>query len=166
MLVKDAQNIKGIKIPKFFSNKIVIGTTCDLDDEIVRLFNISLQETFEQLYFVDYFNEEFEPKYVNVLFTSNGHLEFLEEENSTTFAEYTNLIVYKMDKINTMKSEIEKMFVFIEELAHHYWQIEDEVKVKFKVVEILKRYDNTITLTEEKDRWRVSWKTKRKSVKS
>lgn len=38
------------------------------------------------------------------------------------------------------------VFAFTEELVHHYWRIEDETKVKYKVLEIVQKIDKTITL--------------------
>lgn len=161
MFIKNARLIEGIKIPKYLKSNISILTTCNLSEDIIELFNISLQETFEQIYFVDSFKDpDFEIHKVNVIFTDNGHIEFAEEEDNNALGEYARVIVYKMNKINLLNDDIRKMFVFVEELAHHFWRIEDEVKVKFKVVEILKRYNNSINILKEEKGWKVTWEKK------
>lgn len=148
MLINNAKQVNGIIIPKYLKEKVLIASNHSLLNTDIRLFNIALQIVFEEINsdiikgIIDEVLDNL--KRVNIIFTKNGELSFsgIEKELGVHFS----IIIYKMEPLHYLENQRLTLFTFVEELTHHFWGIEDETKVKYKVIEIMKRYDKDITL--------------------
>ena len=136
----DILKIKGMKptfvpnVPERLIHKLEFRTTTDLDENDAKLYSYVLMKFDEKLK-EDNINLDLIPK-TFAIFTDNGDLEI--SLNDSILGINANIIIYaikRFDKYNL--SEFLKVAVFLEELCHWAWNIKDEVKVKYKIFEIL-----------------------------
>lgn len=135
--------INGINIPSNLQGKITVLSTCNLSTHCINLFNMALVATSKQL------EKESIDKAsllnVNIVFTSDGKLQ-LEMEN-ITLGFHMDLCLYNLKAIENDKNDPKLITAcFVEELAHHFWNIDDEIEVKHKVFHILKNIYPEITI--------------------
>lgn len=128
----------GPQVPKSLIKKFEIKTTYKLTDNEVSLFSLALIGIEKQLT-LENINFNKLPR-VTALITKDGEFSVANDENdiiNETMGYRFNLIVYCVQKWRTKKfDEARILVVFLEELCHHYWNIEDEVEVKEKVTEV------------------------------
>lgn len=86
---------------------------------------------------------------IGVIFTENGNFSFIDECDNT-YGRCFSLAVYKLGRLRIANNDDFTLFVFAEELVHHYWQVEDETVVKYKVLEVAQRIKPSITLEKIK----------------
>jgi len=129
----------GPSIPDFLLDKIEIRAIFALREQEAFLFSVALTGVSNQLIKEGY--EKNQLARLTVLLTKDGTFELIEDENDVE--EYPigfrfNLAVYAVEKWREKEySDQLILTVFIEELVHHYWNIEDEVITKEKVIEIM-----------------------------
>lgn len=156
MFVKNAKTVTNVKIPEIFKGKIIVGTMSDLDETEIKLFKIALQLVSEQILF-----DSIDSKYdldsmpsVNIIFSLDGRF-LIIPENNAQLAFHVKFIIYRIDALRHFADDRAFiLFMFIEELTHHFWNIENEVIVKYKVIEIINRYDKNINMETVKG-WEV-----------
>lgn len=134
--------IKGLKptlvpsVPTFFQDKLEFRTTTNLSEYDAKLFVYALMKLEEQI-IEEKLSLDGIPK-AFAIFTDNGELSF--ELTQGVLGLNVHLITYaikRWDEYNL--TEVGKVAVFLEELCHWIWNISDEVKVKYKVFEVLER---------------------------
>lgn len=155
MVLNNATIIQGISLPKIFENKLFIAKTINLilHDRDIFLINTALKVVSEQL-LAENCNKIIS---LNMIFTCDGSFLFSKDNDVLEFGAHCNLAIYRMDLIHEAYIRLNEqfvLFVFIEEMVHHYWRIEDEKEVKYKVLEIIRRYDKNITLETVKG-WKL-----------
>lgn len=136
MVVIGAMPVNGINIPENLKNKILIGTTTTITQHDKDIYMKALELVEQRM-----LKERIEinkRSSVNIFFTENGTIHFEQSDDLIEFGTHCHLITYRMDKMREVYNDKFKFFVFVEELAHHFWRIEDEEKVKYKVLDILK----------------------------
>lgn len=134
----------GMDIPKLLVNKLTVLSNCILNDVCVCIFNKCLFAISKQLECEGKSNKDIIS--TNVVFSDRGTFNLQMEDITLGFHVdfcFYNLTAILFDKGN---DEILIAGCFIEELAHHYWFIDDEVDVKYKVYEILKHIYPDVTL--------------------
>lgn len=153
MLFNNCVPIKGIVYPEALKNKLQFAANCALSEKEVQCFSQALILVASKME-EDMRSGKLPPKIDNlrratIIFTENGELSFSGIDNEIGIN--ISLIVYKMKPLRYFSTHIFSLFVFIEEMAHHFWSIEDETLVKHKVVEILQQeYKNfTIDIAKE-----------------
>lgn len=120
--------------PELIAHKIHITGTVELSYDGIMAFNyslllLSIQLQKEQV-------DISQTHAVNILFLSDGN--FLIQNIRNGFAGMTtSVIIYVMDVIRRWNDANKIIAIFLEELAHHFWNIEDEIIVKHKVLEIM-----------------------------
>ncbi|MGG4467216.1 hypothetical protein ABER68_04155 [Paenibacillus alvei] len=138
------------KVPGYLEGKLGFAANYALTKEEAILFSVALNAICEQL-------EEESIKSstltkVTALFTKNGAFEFVDEQKGEekSLGMHFSLAVYSMEDVQKKAvNDIVYLMVFVEELVHHYWKLEDEVETKIKVVEILNRVlDKPLTVTD------------------
>ena len=122
-------------IPETINHKIQIVSNIKLSHSEQFLFNYSLRLVITQL---TKENIDFSTLHgVIVMFLSDGNFSIQNTRNG--FAGVTtSVIIYVINVIRRYKDINKIMAIFIEELAHHFWNIEDEIVVKHKVLEIMR----------------------------
>ena len=129
--------ISGIIMPNNLKNKITILSTCLLSENCVNLFNNALKAVSKQIE-SENMNES-KLIQTNVVFTHDGLAVFQME--AITLGFHMDLCLYNLNALYNDKDNDEILITgcFVEELAHHFWFIDDEIEVKHKVFEILKQ---------------------------
>ena len=134
--------IKGLKptlvpsVPLFFNNKLEFRTTTSLGEYEAKLFVYALMKLEEQIKEED-LSMDIVPK-AFAIFTDDGELSI--ELSDGILGTNVHFITYAIKRWDKYKlDEVGKVAVFLEELCHWIWNISDEVKVKYKVFEILER---------------------------
>lgn len=132
--------IKGMKptfiptVPERLIHKLEFRTTTDLYENDAKLYSYVLTRFDEKLK-KDNINLDLIPK-TFAIFTDNGELEI--SLNDSILGVNANIIIYATKRFNKFNlSEVFKVSVFLEELCHWAWNIEDETRVKYKIFEIL-----------------------------
>jgi len=130
-------------IPEMLRGKLTMIANYALDDTDVRLFGLALKAVELQL------QKDGIPKtdltVVNVVFTRDGCFS-ISESSMITYGFHFSLAVYALESLKKTNDARFILTTFIEELAHHYWRIEDETAVKYKVVEIASNVTPDITI--------------------
>lgn len=139
-------------IPEYLTGKLTMVANYPLNNSDVHLFDLALKAISKALE-LDHITKE-SLTTVNVIFTKDGSFSIIEE-SPTTFGLHCSLAVYALEKLNAVNNEKFKLVSFIEELVHHYWRIEDETTVKYKVVQIAQMIDPSITIDLLKE-WDVN----------
>ncbi|MDU8978369.1 MAG: hypothetical protein E7G38_15625, partial [Clostridium perfringens] len=132
--------IKGLKanlipaIPERLENKLEFRITTELTEEDILLYSTVLIYFDKQLK-KDKVNLDYIPK-TFAIFTDDGDIEI--SLSDTVLGINSNIIIYAIKRFEKLNlPEVLKVSVFLEELCHWAWNIEDEVEVKFKIFEIL-----------------------------
>lgn len=131
------------QIPDMLKGKLTFVANHGLNAKEVQIFGMALQAIVLQLEEDKITKEKLNN--VNAIFTKDGSFA-MYEENSNTFGLHFSLAVYAIENLRKLNNERFLLVAFIEELVHHYWRIEDETKVKYKVIEIAQKIDNNITI--------------------
>lgn len=124
-------------IDERIKDKVLLAATSPISENVARYLGSSLWAVAEQL---DRDGLLGEITTVTCIFTSDGDLtlKMLPQQ----FGVMMRLIVYPMSRWEKFPNRSNKQLlihmILIEELAHHFWNIEDEIKVKYKVIEIMK----------------------------
>ncbi|MBK5424727.1 hypothetical protein [Bacillus sp. TH30] len=140
-------------IPDNLKNKIAVRATYKLTEKEAFLFHEALRSVDLQLTAegADYSKLPM----VFALFTRDGKFTILPDGDEV--GTRINFIIYGVSVWRELKcTDIKLRTVFLEELCHHFWNIEDEEIVKYKVVELYNRYYSTeLTIN---DLYRSDWK--------
>ena len=91
---------------------------------------------------------------VAIIFTDDRSVQIVEDDPSA-LGMHKDLIVYYMDRIRLADRQL-KIVALTEELVHHFWRIEDETAVKYKVVEIAQFIDPSITIDLLREAYQVN----------
>lgn len=143
MILHNFVTTKVPKIPDILKNKLTFVANFKLNDNEVHIFGLALIAIAEQLKKDNITNQQLTN--VNVIFTKNGSFS-MEEETNTTFGLHFSLAIYAIENLRKINNERFMLFTFVEELVHHYWCIENETNVKYKVLEVVQLIDSNITL--------------------
>lgn len=135
------------------TKKLAAVTNCELTEHEVILFNQAVKAVALQLIEEGIENDDLDG--LIVFFTLNGDLT-LYEETTSGYGLHFGMAVHMMERIRKEKNDVFTHFVFIEEMAHHYWHISDERKVKYKVEEIMQHMYSNFTLDYMRERWSLN----------
>jgi hypothetical protein len=120
--------------------KIEIGG-CQLTDVEIEVFNISLKILYQQL-IDDKISFDSLPK-SKCIFFDKDTLE-LDFQNDNVLGTYLIFIIYRMNRIRNNERYNQNPYglilVFLEELCHCYYNIDDETAVKHKVLKIIQKH--------------------------
>ena len=147
MKLKNAVTSREISIPVEFKDKITVMANDFITALDVRMFRIALNSVKIQLQ-KDNIDVSLLP-HANVIFTRDGSFT-LEQNENHIYGYRSNIIVYCMERLHYVNIPNFTFFIFIEELTHHYWNIEDEIEVKYKVLEIIGNSNVIITIDDLK----------------
>lgn len=123
---------------------ISLATTAEVPEEICVLMSKSFKAIADQLEEDNLLKDIME---VQILVTDRDEitLELFEEELATVIS----IIIYPIIKWTEARFNDEIMLMFIiEEFAHFYWNIRDEVQVNYKVLEIIQRIIPTLKMED------------------
>ena len=140
-------------IPSYFEGKIEMSASCEIPEELAILFSQGLNALAYEMISHNISKENLNR--VTLIFTSNGECE-MKEEGETTYARYSPVVIYIMDKIISSNDKHKQLFIFIEELVHHFLRNENETSVKLSTLQILQHIFKEMTL-EEVLLWGVNW---------
>lgn len=138
---------------KILTKKLAAVTNCELTEHEVSLFNNAVKAVALQLIKEDVKNEDLDG--LIIFFTLNGELT-LYEDSTDGCGVHFGTAVYMMERIRNKNDDIFTSFVFIEEMAHHYWHISDETIVKNKVEEIMQQMYSNFSLDYMRERWNLN----------
>ena len=126
----------GPAIPTELKGKFEIVTAYPLNEREALLFQLVLNCVVKEL---KKDNIEFKNLYrVSAIITKEGEFA-LTMKSSNTLGARICLAVYAVERWRRLNYADNQIAIIIaEELCHHYWNIEDEVKVKYKVYDIVK----------------------------
>ena len=144
---------KTVVIPEIFNNKIQILYRCELSRDELAIFGYCLQICAKVLVEDGFTNNNLTK--VTIVFIDDGQL-LLNDNEMSTYGCHFSLIVYHMNKIRKLNNMMKTALLYVEELVHHYWRIEDETLVKYKDVEILKLANSNYSIELLKE-WGVNW---------
>ncbi|MDP4144166.1 MAG: hypothetical protein Q8936_06720 [Bacillota bacterium] len=143
--------IKGLKptlvpsVPKILENKIEFRTTTNLEEYDAKLFTYALMKLEEQI-LAEHLDLDNVPK-AFAIFTEDGEIEISLPEG--VLGVNTHLLIYTVQRWKSYNiTEPFKVSVFLEEMCHWLWNIEDETEVKYKIFEILKNIYPNIEFKE------------------
>lgn len=147
MVIKHMRCVDGIIIPKLLTNKIFVASDCKLKSLEIELFNIAIQIVSEQL-LIDHTKDYDLDKIpnANIFFSLYGNISYTADKSIHELGIHFSTIVYLMNNLRQIIDKQLLLATYIEEMTHHFWIIDDEVEVKYKVVEIAQRYDKSINM--------------------
>mgnify|MGYP004626107179 FL=1 len=152
MIIKGMKPITSLIIPDNLKNKILLASSCELTDREKFLFKTSLEATSMMI-------EKDNLKKIhstNVFFTHSGEIHFFPDDDMVEIGTHFRAITYRLDILRSVRNDKFIMFAFIEEMAHNFWDIEDEIEVKYKVMDIINQFIPGVTIdTDELRRWKI-----------
>lgn len=134
MIVKNSITTVVPVIPCELESKLVILATYKITEFEARLFSLALQAIVKQLKKEGKNFHEI-PR-TNAIITKNGAVELEMDKNIV--GSHVSLVIYNVEewrRLNLVDYQI--IMIYLEELCHNYWNIEDEIIVKHKVHEII-----------------------------
>lgn len=122
--------------PKELEGKFEIAANYPLNEREAILFNVLLKCIVNEM---KKDNINFKDLYrVTAIITKDGKYTACLDNNET-MGSRISIVVYAVERWrNKGYGDNQIITILAEELCHHYWNIEDEVKVKYKVYEIIK----------------------------
>ncbi|KML40622.1 hypothetical protein [Cytobacillus firmus] len=140
----------GPSVPETLTGKLSFLANCPLTQEEANEFNLILNELANELEEDGITREDLTR--VTAIFTRDNKFEIEDVGDDPALGLHFSLAVYAMDRIRDKRREvgqIASLMVYIEELVHHYWRLEDEVETKVKAARILSRiYNQEIQVTD------------------
>ena len=152
MRLDSAVSIPVINMPDLLKGKLIFIANETLTYTEAKLFEICLEALAEKM--VEDKIDISSLTHLNVLFTKSGSYS-MTEESGDRFGFHLNLSIYALDNLRKTNSDRFMVVTFIEELVHHFWQVEDETKTKYKTLEIAQKIVPGITLELLKE-WHVN----------
>lgn len=132
------------KIPEELKGKLLFAATYPISEEDAIKFGLALKFLVEKLKADRIINIT----NVNAVFTEYGEISL--EMNESSAGVHMGLSVYAVKRWSDFGfSDLQKILVFLEELCHHYWREEDEIKVKYIVFDIAKNIFPQFTNIEQ-----------------
>lgn len=133
------------------NGKIIFNTTIQIPDKVRILMSKSFWAVAEEL--------EQDQKLenitiVNCIVTSNGDYTIKHDEEQLAYYVYPTIVYPIQNWTDLNCSEVHVLLFVIEELCHHFWNIDDEVEVNYKVHEVMKRIIPSIKL---EDLYNTQW---------
>lgn len=136
MIIKGAIASPVPEINGYLKDKIEMLFTYALNEHEAKVLYIGLEELSRQME---------EEKVTNMpeiscIFTKDGEISMAIDSEDLLAVNTNRLCIYAIERWReTGGSDILILMVFLEELCHVIWNITDEIKVKYKVFDILKR---------------------------
>lgn len=130
-------------IPDMLIGKLTIAANYALNENEVKIFSLALNAISAKLQQDGITKDKLTT--VNAIFTKNGSFS-MREDNANVYASHFSLAIYQLENLRNTHNERFILFAFVEELVHHYWRIENETEVKYKILEIVQLIDTGITL--------------------
>lgn len=127
--------VVGPIIDKRLEGKLFLLTTVPIEENVRNLLTMGFWGVAEQL-------EEdgllADLVRINCFVTQYGDVSIKLDDNQEGC--HMALAIYPVQKWrNLQRTELQMLTCIVEELCHHYWNIEDEVRVNYKVLDIIKR---------------------------
>lgn len=158
-ILEGAVNGPGPNIDKRLESKLFVLATTPIPEAMRKLMSMAFWAVAEQLE-EDRLLENLVK--VNCFVTNYGDITLKLSDNQLAYV--ISIINYPIKKWEEQNcGEIHMLMFIIEELCHHYWNIEDEVEVNYKVLEVIKRI---VPKTEMGDIYNIDWMEKEKSKKN
>lgn len=133
---------QGICTPNPFVDILYISTTITLEENIKDLFFKSAYLVATQL---GKENKLKDLRKVRCIFSGDNKITFSIGENCA--GEKNVFITYPIKKWDEQAyNNLNILTIFTEEFCHHFWNIDDEVEVKQKVLEVLQNETPELTL--------------------
>jgi len=151
----DGLSIPEPKVPDELSAKISLKFTTTLEEREAKLFHHCMVGLLEQLTWEGVNIQNLSK--ATIIFTNEVEL-CIEHLTENYFGYCLRLIVYRVNLWRDRNySDFRLVLLYLEELCHHYFNIEDEELTKIKVVEIVNRKFNPDVTFDEI--YRPDWKS-------
>jgi hypothetical protein len=136
-------------IPTKLLGKISLSLTCEITEHEKQLLKQALSVLQEQF---EYENRQNIAR-VSLIFSENGNVS-LEYVDDKQIGSQISLCIYAVKRWQEYNDK-GILAIILEELCHHFWAIEDEILVQYKVIEIMKRIYPSI---ERSNIYDINWK--------
>lgn len=137
------RNYYSINNTRRFTKQVKIIIIYLPNEKELKIFQFSLFVIAKELINDNIDNQQLTK--VNVIFTKDGSFSIYEEHDDI-FGAHGSFVIYPLERLRKRNDEYFTIFSFTEELVHHYWRIEDEIKIKYKVLKIVQMVDSKITI--------------------
>lgn len=154
MGVRNIVPIHDIVKPEIFEDKIQLISTCEMTTDELTAFALVLKYAAVVMEKDGITKEKL--KRVSVVFLGSDELIIDQEDNNCGACTFS-LIIYHMNRLRKADDFLLITYAYIEEIVHHFWNIQDETEVKYKGLEIMQHLNPTFTIDTLK-RWNVNWK--------
>lgn len=130
-----------VRVDDRIHSNIKLFATTEIDENIEELIYLVSSKLADQF---EYENKQDIPT-CNCIFIDSDEITFILDTNED--ACYIHFCVYPIYKwISNNLSKIKIIVNILEELCHFYWNLEDEVQVCYKVLEVMKRINKRLEL--------------------
>lgn len=124
---------------------ITFSTTCDIPEHILTAFEKCLKAVLEQMESDKLFDGKNRMWQVNCIVTDNDLISI--EVDDEFKAVVMDIIIYPIHKWSGLRSQMICACI-VEELCHYFWNIRSEYDVVFKVIQVLKRINPNIKISD------------------
>ena len=135
--------IKDLYFPAMLLGKLTMTFTCEINVREEKMLSnalILITKQFERENMKDF-------KRTTLVFTENGDIS-LKMPSEAMGMRMTACIFPVKRWRDKNYNDIQILTIILEELCHHYWSIEDELIVKYKVFEVIKSLNPDLKITD------------------
>lgn len=115
--------------------KVVVGADFVFSDEFNKEVMMAIYLVEAEMNYQKIDIERLKP--VNLLITSTGEIKL----RMTDIGNYIQFCIIDYSKLSLIAKQNTRLCILIEELVHRYWNYDDEEKIKFIDLQILKRLE-------------------------
>lgn len=146
MIFENMVNYKcGDIVTEYFSDSIQVFSTIKLTEEELGTFGLVLSLVETQLKKDGIQKKDL--KSVNVLFTPYNEFSVKREETDNSYGCKVSLILYPVQLWRDKNLRADMIAIaMIEELCHHFWNIDDEIIAKEKSIEVINNVSPEISM--------------------
>lgn len=122
--------------------KIVISANFKISEQFNKEILMAIKLVEMEMIYQNIDIDRLKP--TNFIFTNFGKIE-IEMEAIGNHIQFCVIDYSKLEKITVQNA---RLCIMIEELVHRYWNYDDEMKIKYIDIEILKRLDSTVKIED------------------
>lgn len=151
MIVEDATQNPQVIVPKRLYNLVHIVCTCELTHDELNEFYFALKCILNQMQIDGLYIDSLTP--ISALFVDSKSIRITIDDDHCVGC-HMSWVIYFMHRARKLTKD-QRVFMFIEEMVHHFWRIQNEEKAKLKTIETIQFYNPNITVEMVKG-WNVN----------
>lgn len=151
MIVSDVDPNPQVIVPQKLYKLVHVVCTCELTRDELNEFYFALECIQHQMQLDGLHIDDLTT--ISALFVNSETIQITIDDDHCVGC-HMSWAIYFMHRARKLTKD-QRIFMFIEELVHHFWRIQNEEKAKLKTIEAIQFYNPNITVEMVKG-WKVN----------